>query len=370
MVKLEHEELLNIKAEILCWGIKPTRDAEILYKSQNPYRDFKTGNVGVHFLLNDTTSVLATVIHSFNLKSPYTIRKLDSQWMLFRDNQPCAKITPISMPKWYQLKTSTGKPMSEIFLHEGTHYIHQTYQGCDYFIVGKGCKFCGTGKKWKIGKPIEIGEVVYAAYRENPNYQVCLGGGTRISEDKGALYFRACLKEIRKRVTDIPVWIEMVPPDFNKYVQLLIDAGATSFGFNIEIWNDDLRKKICPGKYEVSKERYFEVFDYVLKTLGPNKVGSVLIVGLEDLDSTIEGAKELAKTGVQPCLLPFKPWSGSEFATKPPADPIDFIEASRRSAEFMIKYGIDPRQNQGCLNCESCTLDHDYFYILKNKQII
>jgi biotin synthase-related radical SAM superfamily protein len=362
------ENLLQIKAELLCLGIKATEDALKLYEIQNPYSDLKTGNVGLHFILSHKTSVLATITHHFNAISPYTIQKKNTEWMLFRDGKPCIKITPIPMPKWYQQRTTTGKPMSKIFLHEGTHYLHQTYQGCDYFAVNKGCKFCGTGEKWEIGSPTEIGEVAAAAYKENQNYQICLGGGTRLSADKGALYFKDCLQEIRKKVTNIPIWIEMVPPESNKYIQMLIDAGATSFGFNIEIWDDELRKGICPGKYEVSKERYFEAFEYVLEALGPNTVGSVLIVGLESIESTVEGVKELAKAGVQPCLLPFKPWNGSEFEKKPPADPADFIQVSKLSAKIMIEYGIDPRRNQGCLNCNSCTIDHDYFYLLQKEK--
>ncbi len=360
-------QILRVKGEILCWGIKPNKDIKELYAFQNPYRDFKTGNVGIHVLLNNEVAVLATIIHKFDAISPYTVKRENKIWKLYRNNEFCFNINPLPMPKWYRKATSTSVPMSEVFLHEGLHYIHQEYQGCSYFAIGEECRFCGTGKKWKVGQPIEIGEVVQEAYKEDPNYQVCLGGGTRLSTDEGAIYFENCLREIRKRVPYIPVWIEMVPPDSNSHIQMLIDAGATSFGFNIEIWDDDLRKEICPGKFKVSKKRYFEAFDYVLGKLGSNKVGSCLIVGLESPESTTKGAEELAKHGVQPCLLPFKPWDGSAFEIRPPADPRLLTETSRLSSEFMLKYQIDPFENQGCLNCNSCTVDHDYYAISADK---
>jgi len=173
---------------------------------------------------------------------------------------------------------------------------------------------------------------------------------------KGTEYFVECIREIRKTVKKIPIWVEMCPPDENRYIQMMIDAGADSFGFNIEIWDDDLRKEVCPGKSAISKERYFEAFDYVAEKIGKNRAGTVLIAGLEPKESTVEGAKAMMQKGLMVCILPFKPWDGSEYAGKEPCNPKDLLWIAERTAKFMKKYGINPKNYHGCLNCPSCTI--------------
>jgi len=269
------------------------------------------------------------------------------------------------MPIWYNKKTTTTNVhLSSIFLHEGLAFLHQTYSGCDYYSKGLGCKFCGTGSEWKIGTPMEIGETVAEAVKENPKYHVCLGGGTRLPLNRNVDYFSECITEIRKRNPDVPIWIEMVPPESDDDIARLIELGATSFGFNIEIWDDELRNAICKGKSKIPKSRYLKAMEKVLNILGPNRVGCCLIVGLEPIESSIKGATQLASIGVQPCMLPFKPWDNSIFSNRTHCNPDDLIKASMAAAKGMIENGISPEKNGGCLLCESCTIDHDIYKLM------
>jgi biotin synthase-like enzyme len=266
------------------------------------------------------------------------------------------------MPQWYGKTTSRNTPMTDIFLFEGLHYFHLAYEGCDLFSMGQQCKFCSTGKKWHKLNFQDVGEVINAAYSETPNGQVCLGGGTHWKEDKGTKHFVRYISEIRKRVPNIPIWVEMVPPDKDEDIQKMIDSGATSFQFNIEIWDDAIRKQVCPGKSgAVSKERYFKAFKYVNQVLGPNKIGSMLIVGLEPLGRTLDGINMLIENGVKPGVAPFRPWDGAIFQSHAPASPEEVIEASRVAARQMREFGVNPAQNQGCSNCHACAIEDDYY---------
>ncbi len=148
-----------------------------------------------------------------------------------------------------------------------------------------GCRFCGTGSNWKIGTPQEIGEIVAEAVKENREYHVCLGGGTRLPLNRNVEYFSECAAEIRKRDSNVPVWVELMPIEADDEISRLVESGVTSFGFNIEIWDDALRKEICPGKSQISKNQYLEAMKKALKILGPNRVGSCLIIGLESIES-------------------------------------------------------------------------------------
>lgn len=365
---LNEWEIVKIKADLLCMGIRHNDVAKEIYHKQNPCDDLKTGNVGLHISLSNGSHVLVTASHSFDQKSPYSLDYMNGGVILLKDQNVVDKIKEVPMPNWYNKKATTKTPMPTIFLHEGEKFLHLSYSGCDYQTNGQSCAFCGTGLDWKIATPEEIGETVSQAIEENPNYHICLGGGTRLPNSSNMDFFYKCLTEIRKINSKVPIWLEMTPPESDDDISRLVDLGATSFGFNIEIWDEDLRKEICPGKSNISKGHYIMAMKKVLEILGKNRVGSCLIVGLEPIKNSIDGATELAAIGVQPCLIPFKPYDKSLFKTKPPCNPDDLIKVSEAAVKAMIKNGISPEKNEGCFHCESCTIDHDIYKLYVSEK--
>lgn len=361
-------EIIKIKTDLLCRGVRPNKVAEDIYLRQNPCQDWKTGNVGIHISLEDGSHVLVTLSHSFDKRSPYSIEYKDGLLLLLEEQEVVTQIKEVPMSNWYSKKTTTGVLMPTFFLHEGKAFLHQAYSGCDYHSTGLQCKFCGTGSNWRIGTPLEVAETVTTAVEENKDYHVCLGGGTRLPLSCNVEYFSKCCTEIRKKDSNVPIWVEMVPPEFDNYILKLVDSGVTSFGFNIEIWDDTLRKEICPGKSQVSKRRYIEAMKKAIDILGPNRVGSVLLVGLEPVRSSIDGAVTLSSIGVQPCILPFKPWDKSVYRERPHCNPDDLIKVSERAVRAMIENNISPEKNQGCLLCEGCTIDHDIYKQEKERR--
>jgi len=238
-------EIIEIKADLLCMGIRRNEVAESIYQRQNPCHDWKTGNVGIHISLEGGSHVLVTISHSFDEKSLYSLENREGNLVLLKEETVISQVNEVPMPNWYSKNTTTGVLMPSFFLHEGKAFLHQTYSGCDYHSSGLQCKFCGTGSDWKIGEPIEIGETVAEAVKENPTYHVCLGGGTRLPLNRNVEYFFECAAEIRKRNSKVPIWVEMIPPESNESISKLADRGVTSFGFNIEIWDEKLREEIC-----------------------------------------------------------------------------------------------------------------------------
>jgi len=360
-------EDIKIKADLLCMGIRANTMAREIFHRQNPSNDFKTGNVGLHIVLENGSYVLVTASHAFDQQSPYSLEFHNGEIFLFRGSEIVNRVKEVPMPNWYVKKTSTMIPMASIFLHEGKAFLHQAYAGCDYHYRNLACRFCGTGSSWKIGTPLEVGETVAAAIEENHKYHVCLGGGTRLPLNRNIDYFAECIIHIRKRNVNVPIWIEMTPPNADDILKL-IELGANSFGFNLEIWNDTLRKEICPGKSDIPKKRYVDASSEVLDVLGPNRVGSCLIIGLEPIESSIEGATILTENGIQPCILPFKPWDKSFFKNMSPCIPEDLITVSKMAVNSMINNEISPEDNQGCLLCDGCTIDHDIYKLLINER--
>jgi hypothetical protein len=360
-------DIVRIKADLLCHGVRGTKAAMAIYGRQNPCGDQKTGNVGLHVSLEGGSHVLITLSHAFDQESPYSIEYDNGRLVLLKEKTRICQLKEVVMLDWYSKKTTSMTAMAAFFLHEGRTFLHQAYSGCDYHAIDLQCRFCGTGRDWSIGTPQEIGETVLEAVKENCDYHVCLGGGTRLPLTRNTSYFSDCLTEIRQRNVDVPVWIETVPPETDEDILRLVRLGATSFGFNIEIWDDALRKEICPGKSQTSKGRYLEAMKTASNILGPNRVGSCLLIGLEPLKSSIMGATQMAAEGIQPCILPFKPWDKSLYGNRRPCDPDDLIKASSAAVQAMIENGVAAEMNEGCLRCEGCTIDHDIYSIMQGE---
>lgn len=354
-------EVVRLKAGLLCEGLFPNPVAQAICQRQNPCEDWKTGNVGIHFAFETGSHVLATVDHTFNRDSGFSLESNEAHLVLLERGTAVCRVAEIAMPSWYKESTSMCGDMSGLFLHEGRAFLHQTYSGCDYYATKMQCMFCSAGPKWRIGTPSEIGEVVSRALAENPAYHVCLGGGTRVPIERNVAYFSECAEQIRKANPRVPIWVEMVPPDSDEEILRMVEAGVTSFGFNIELWDDKRRQELCPAKALVSKTRYLSAMEYALEVLGPNRVGSCLMAGLEPLQSSIRGCCVLASIGVQPCVLPFKPWDGSDHAAEGCCTPNNLVEISRSAVRAMIANGVSPAENQGCLRCDACTIDHDVY---------
>lgn len=139
--------------------------------------------------------------------------------------------------------------------------------------------------------------------------------------------------------------------------------GATSFGFNIEVFDKDLRKEICPGKNAISIEQYLERGMYANSLLGGNKVGSTLICGLASNETIKKGIDEMTSRGIHPCVLAFRPSEESEYFDKEPCDVESFIECSKYVAKKLLENRLDIFKNEGCLVCEYCTIIHDIIKI-------
>ncbi|MDD4871068.1 MAG: radical SAM protein, partial [Kiritimatiellae bacterium] len=353
----DHSFFTEIKADMLCLGLRPDSTTGAILSRQNPCHDHKTGNFGIHIRFPNGSHALVTVTHRFDRLSPYALVH-DNELVLLKDETPICEVEEVPMPFWYGACTDSGSPMPRIFLHEGSHFLHQAYSGCDYQKEGNGCQFCSAGTTWRIGTPEEVAQVTQAALTENRSVHVCLGGGSRLPQSRNVEYFSACAERIRAFDENVPIWVETTPPE-RAGIKQLIDSGVTAFGFNIEIWDPAIRCKICPGKSAISRNEYLQRMQYAISLLGPNRLGSCLIAGLEPAESTIEGICEMTRVGVQPCILPFRPWDKSLCQNARPCSQSELLYLSEEAVNAMRENRINPNRNQGCLLCDGCTIDHD-----------
>lgn len=355
---------IQLKLELLIKGIKKNKLAENIYFCQNPQQVRKTGNNGI-FLTVNGLNILVSINHESNRCSPYEIEEHEGRISLKKNKVTVTEdVTYMKTPDWFltAIPELSNQPFANFFVLEGDRFLHLAYKGCSFDLKEK-CKFCSTRRR--VGLTDNTAEDVckaisYIIDQLPQNIHICLGGGTYKPFDDNVKYFSEIIRCIRAKRIDIPIWVECIPPSIDE-IEKLIDDGATAFGFNIEIWDDKNREIICPGKSEISKSEYIVALKYAVDRLGINRVGSCIIVGLDSFDSVKAAIDSLVEIGVEPCVLPYKKYDGTnlgEFKVSKGYQ-YDFYQLSKYAAQVSKEHNIVFEQNQGCLKCTCCTVMHD-----------
>jgi hypothetical protein len=351
----------RVKVELICYGIRSSKNLDHAFSIINPHFDKRTGNAGLQLSIG-RYNINAPVYHKFTDDSPYELIEENGHWALRKDCGELINCELARTPLWYQCKTSDGISMSQVLIQEGSNIlVGNVLTTCEYFRASEQCKFCAiapyAGVKEKFIRQFQ--ETVLYATNDNRNYSLHLSGGSNTDSDRGALGYIEIIKAIRS-ISNLPICVEIAPPETNDYFDMLIDSGTNAFSVNLEIFDDRLRKLFCPAKHKISKQRYFDSWKHLIKRLGKNAVTSVLISGLESQKSTIEGSKILASEGVLPTILPFKPNDGCYLENFPRSNPDEVETISREVSGLLAKYDLDPTGQAGCIGCAACNAENDY----------
>lgn len=360
------QDLIKIKSEVLCWGLKTSQAAEEIYITQHPSVHKRTGNAGIHILLGNKLVANAIYGERFCEKSPYHIEKQKGRYFLYKNKKPVCNFSIIKAPKWYLLRTKDGALMADIALQEGIDtLISGVWNNCCYFSNGTQCKFCilgdEKGVEWK--KVSHLLETVKTALKENPNYFLHLTGGNTFTPDHGIKYYEKYVKAARIIQKDLPISLEVSPPDDLKYLESIVRSGTNGFSINIEVWDEERRQKICPGKSKIDRELYFDTWKRGVELLGKFKISSVMIVGLDKPESIEEGIKQMVKVGVKPVLLPFRPFDKCSLNDWPPPNPVETLKLWQIAGLELKKAKALRKEFIGCEHCGACTGEGDFLDI-------
>jgi hypothetical protein len=187
-----------------------------------------------------------------------------------------------------------------------------------------------------------------------PARHVLLGGGTPNVDDMGAVLAAELCKAIKKRL-DLSCYVMISAPSKNEYIDLLWEAGVDELGMNLEFHGDDAWQQFVPGKARyIGKRRYFEALEYAVSRFGPINTRSILIVGLEDPEYTIEGAEKLASMGVLPILSPFRPLNGTDLENARGFDHDTYFDIYAEVHARAMRHGIPTGPT--CIPCQNNTL--------------
>ena len=312
------------------------------------------------------TTIMVPVHTGGSGRSPFLAEAPDWKGasLLRRGDEVVCEITFPPQPAFYGLSTADGVPYWKIArLHSRDTLATTVLQTCiRYGNTPTKCQFCAIGESLRAGgtiarkTPEQLAEVAAAAQRLDGIRNVVLTTGTPVTDDRGAAILCETARAI-KAATGLPIQAQCEPPaDFAWFARLRA-AGVDSLGMHLEAWNEDVRRRIMPGKAEVSRAFYLEAFTAAVEVFGRGQVSTYLLAGLGDTEEDLlEGAAALIKLGVYPFIVPFVPVTGTQLADHPAPSAAFMRSILRPVGAWLTEAGItSDTARAGCTKCAACT---------------
>lgn len=395
-----------IKTDLLFQGVRFTKElgeaGEWAIPNYQPYRfqegeDDPTGkgSVNIPYLMNLEDGSLVRLLGNRN--SPYRIVQNGNVYLLMEGDKKVAEVNFQKRPLWQQKKTVDGTPMSSAGVSQhGDMLILNPTPGCEYFLhrdkkTGENyrCKFCHYGVPDKRSKLLgqEIGTGRISTKHLHRVMEVCdqalpeishfylVGGSMASTEEEGKRYIQLAEAVQKVNKSNIPVCCGSSSLERDALMQLR-DKGVTGVCFNLEVWDEDLWKKICPGKeHFIGRGKWVKGLLDAVEIFGKGNVMSAFVSGIEftidngfkeienALDSCLNGTEWLLQHGILPLYSiqwPFPDLSAKNY-------PLDFVldyflRLNTAQSGLRKKYKLAFPNNFVCHRCTYMQLECDFDY--------
>lgn len=171
-----------------------------------------------------------------------------------------------------------------------------------------------------------------------PAGHLLISGGTPKPKDTGALL--NTYLQILDAFPSVPVDIMNVP------LSGLFDwdrlASRSNFGevsMNLEVFDRDTARRLMPHKFRRGMPFYLGEIETAVRTLGPGRVRSMLLVGLETMESTLEGVRAVTQRGGVAVLSPFRPDPRTPMSNCRPPTRTEMLETYLRAEDMVSSLG-------------------------------
>lgn len=354
---MNSEELMQLKAKLLCYGVRADKSTQTYMKEINTYVLDKGFMHAAHFIINDTI-INTCISEEFCEKSPFIIKINHEGLELYENDKFVTEIEVLSLPEWCNEYVDGYCIGDYIRPHSPNCVACWPYLVCNYYAQDKQCQFCSMGSyhiQTILSENI-VSSMIEKSLQYNPHYEIALSGGTCHEPDHSINYFARICEDIREKGAEY-ISVEIAPPNDLTYINKLKKSGATAIIMNLEIADDNLRKKLCPGKSSITQEHYMHAYEEAVKAFGVGNVSCVLIAGLQDSKDIIRKSSELIGIGVIPTIIPFKPLDGCILKNHSTENPAELIKISMEVEKILNKYKLMAANQKGCTGCNGCSLE-------------
>ena len=311
--------------------------------------------------------------------SRFSVQHERGKYYLLDGNNQIDEITFIEKPAYYNLKTSDGVAMKTIANEVGKTKVSVAYSNeCALKDKGLDCKFCNInatksrfadlqGISWKT--PGQIAET-YAKAREEGYQAITITGGF-VPERREVEYYI----DVAEAIQDATGLKEFggaacvgAPSDLS-VIEKYKEAGYSAISTNVEIWDENIFKTICPGKDQIcgGRQNWINALKHEVEVFGRGNVRTCFVAGIEPKSSTLEGIEYLTELGVVTMVSHWLPNPGSELEGHRAPDPEWYLDLYQKTYNLFKKNGITHRDIYNSINAENIIFD--YFYDLDGDHL-
>jgi Radical SAM superfamily len=169
-----------------------------------------------------------------------------------------------------------------------------------------------------------------------PARHIMISGGT--PKPKDYPHYQELYRRILEEFPAIPVDIMMVPDERILRLQELRSLGVSELSINLEVYDRVIAREVARGKYGKSRAGYLGFIERASDVIGPGRIRSMLMVGLEPSESTLRGVGEIAKRGGVPVLSPFRPDPATPLRNRRPPTYEQMRDILSQSQEIVARY--------------------------------
>lgn len=258
---------------------------------------------------------------------------------------------PVPVPDYHSRTNRWGEAYTSYAYSHTDRVRISPIEGC-----GVICKFCDLPFEYRYRtKRIEgLVDSVRVALEDEalPAKHVLISGGTPKKSDHG--YLQETYRAVLSAFPDTPVDIMMMPVDGLLDLDELGRLGVNQLSINIEMFNEELARKVMPAKARAGIQSYLDFIEGAVQQLGPGSVRSLILVGIEPEEDTLRGVEALAARGAEPVLSPFRPDPKTPMAGHAPPTVEQLRRVYLRSVEVAARYGV--KLGPRCIPCMHNTL--------------
>lgn len=364
-LKQELYKEIALKSKIIVEGIKVNpnifKHLELGSKTQEQIHGLfemdHIDHVGIPFPCSFTSPSGINYAFCWDPSSTVSIDFEDGEFVLYEGNVKKFPIKFTERPKYYELKTSDGTEMSHVGSLNPTKTIGIAYSNeCSLKDKGLDCLFCNANAtkntyaeieniKWKT--PKQIGETVKAAFEIDGAKHVNITGGF-IPERREVDYYIDVAEAIQEEtgLEDFNGTAVIGAPADLSVIDKYKEAGFRTIAIQLEIWDKNIFKTICPGKEQECGgwQHWVDALEYAVGVFGKGRVRTGFVAGIEPKEKTLEGVEYLAGKGILSLTNAWNPNPGSKLEGHRTPSPEWHLDLAKKTYQIFKKAGFTYEQ--------------------------
>jgi hypothetical protein len=254
-------------------------------------------------------------------------------------------------PRYHGQSNAAGEAYnSYVFTHTDRVRV-SPIEGCAFT-----CTFCDLPYEFRYrSKSVEgLIDATRTALEDpvQPASHILISGGTPRPEHYG--YLREVYEGVITTFPAVAVDIMMVPLSEVLDIDRLAALGLAEVSINLEVWGERTARRVMPRKYKQGRQHYLDYLAHSARILGGERVRSMLMLGIEPLEETLEGVEAIASLGCVPVLSPFRPDPSTPLRDWPVPTAHFLRQAYERAREITTRHRVP--LGPPCIPCTHNTL--------------